>query len=442
MQAGFALIRSTMLRQTTLLAAAVAMLAVACTTTPPAPPVDARAPIGSLPADPRLGYSGPEDANRRRTLDAALAELARGERARAVRRLEELASGPAPYEPAALTLGALALAEADLDRAEAHIGAVTNRDPWPAADFYRAELAYRRGSFREALELFQRVAPPPQGPAVASERIESIRTRLFDELYASALAADAESAVADLRDALRYRPDSTAARLLLAQKLIAAGRLAEARMELDPLLTGRGSESVEVQQALAEIEAGRGRYEDAIARYEKIVRLDPRPEYTRRLESIKRDFALANMPPHYRAAVASLALTRVEFAILAYWTVSPVRFGQPSGSPPVAVDVGNIAGREELVKAIAFGILPVDRATRRADPDRIMTAANAARFLHRVLTVRGGPSCSAGSTGDPLGALTQCGIDVSALRAFPGEPVTGIMALRALQKIDAILSAE
>lgn len=442
MQAGFALIRSTMLRQKTLLAAAIAMVAIACTTIQPPPPVDARAPIGPLPADPRLGYPGPEDASRRRILDTALAELARGERTRAVRRLEDLASGAAPYEPAALTLGALALADADLERAEEHIRAAATRESWAAAEFYRAELAYRRGSLREALELFQRVEPPPRGPALAGERIESIRTRLFDELYANALAADAESAVAGLRDALRYRPDSSAARLLLAQKLIAVGRLAEARMELDPLLAGKGADSVEVQQALAEIDAGRGRYEDAIARYEEIVQRDARPEYARRLESIKRDFAVANMPPQYRAAAASLALTRVEFAILAYWTVSPVRFGRPSGSPPVAVDIGNIAGREELVKAIAFGILPVDHATRRADPDRVMTGANVGRFLHRILNIRGVPSCAAGSAGDPLDALAGCGIEVSALRALPSEPVTGTDVLRALQKIDAILSSE
>lgn len=429
-----------MFRQTTFLVAAIAMLAISCTTTQPAPPVEREGRIGPLTVDPRLDYPGAEDPGHRRQFDVALRELARGERGRAVGRLEELASPPARYEPAALTLGALALVEGDLERAEARI-ASARREGWTAAEFYRAELAYRRGNLREALELFRRVEPP-NGPAVAGERIEAIRTRLFDEAYAAALAAEPEGAVAALREALRYRPDSSAARLLLAQRLIAAGRLAEARMELDPLLGGSGSERVDVQQALAEIDAGRGRYEDAIARYQKIVRIDPRPEYVRRLESIKRDFARANMPPRYRAAVASMAVSRADFAILAYWTVSPVRFGQPAGEPPIAVDLGEIAGRDELVKAISFGILPVDPATRRAEPDRIMRATNVGRYLYRILTIRGVPPCVAGSGGDPLTALEQCGIEVESLRTSADTPITGSFALRALQKIDEILSAK
>ncbi|HVR44961.1 MAG TPA: tetratricopeptide repeat protein [Thermoanaerobaculia bacterium] len=421
-----------------------------CATSPPLPPTPVAAPVGTLPLDPRLGYGDtPGESRSRSRLDAALRDLAAGREARAVQQLEALAAETPGYAPAGLTLGALALLRGDLAAAAGRIESAERAQPgWTAAAFYRAELLAAEGREREALEVLRPLAWSEAAPGVIDERIAAVETRLFDRLYREASGESGAAAAERLREALALRPESTPARLLLVQKLIEAGILAEARMEIDPILRTAERERSEVQSALAEIEAGRGEYEAAIRRYERVVERDPRPSYANRLEALKRQFALANMPPRVQAAAASPALTRGEMAILTYWNVSAVRFGRLVSEPTVAVDIAETPGRDELVRTIGFGLLQVDSATRRVDPDRVMTRAAAARFLFRLLTLRGVPACAASAAEEPgelaraIRALAACGIELDAVLIDPNAAVPASWVLPALKRIDAVVSAE
>ena len=83
-----------------------------------------------------------------------------------------------------------------------------------------------------------------------------------------------------------------------------------------------------MQEALAEIDAGRGRYQEAIVRYERLQRRSGDTQYTRRLDEIKEQFAAANMPPQYQRAFESVSIDRADLAVLLYWKVASVRFAQ------------------------------------------------------------------------------------------------------------------
>ena len=412
----------------------IVVMMAACATAPPPLPVSTDA-IADLPVDPRLGFQGsdsrPGDSA---ALGSILATLRAGERQEAIRRLSDLERKSPAYLPAALTSAAFALLAGDLDRAAGGIERAWESDPlWTAAAFYRAELLAQRGEEAAALETLRRARQQAQIPPVAETRIADLERRRYDQLYSSAVAATPAAAIPQLREALALRPDSEAARLLLVQKLVAAGQLADARMEIDPLLSSAESERSEIQQALAEIEFGRQRYEDAISRYEKIVRKDPRPEYVARLDEIKRQFTQANLPPRFRAAAASTQLTRAELATLIHWTIDEIRFGRIPREPTIAVDIGSSPGREEMVRAIAFGLFAVDPITRRVGPDRSVSPASAARTLHRVLTIRG-TGCGSG-TSSAIEALRACGVDVRALEMSPETALSGAWALSALQQI-------
>ena len=82
----------------------------------------------------------------------------------------------------------------------------------------------------------------------------------------------------------------------------------------------------EVQEALAEIDVGKGRYQQAINRYERLTRRDREGRYARRLQQIKEQFAAANMPPQYMRALEAESITRADLAVLMYWKVTAVRF--------------------------------------------------------------------------------------------------------------------
>jgi tetratricopeptide (TPR) repeat protein len=425
-----------------LAAALLLALVLAGCTTAPAPTAPGTGPAASLfDVDPRLGWSGAVDAD---GWERAMTELRAGRRESAIKRLGELERKSPANAPASLALAALALESGDLAAAASGIEeAAALQRGWTAAEYYLARLAMARDDLEGAAARLRALAADPAAPRAVAARLAEVETRLFDRSYQAAAGAPPAAAIPHLRRALSLRPDSASARLLLVQSLIANRNFSEARVEIDPLLQGAESTKPEVQQALAEIEAGRGRYEEAIERYERIVRADPRPAYLSRLEEIKTEFAVANMPPRFRAAASSALVSRADLATLIYWTVAGIRFGRPPSEPAVAVDIADSEAREEIVRAIAFGLFSVDPVTRRVDPDRTMTATGVARVLHRVMTLTTTAPCAAAGGDGPgaagiIASLAACGIDTTPLRGDPGAPVTGAWALGALRKIDAL----
>ena len=424
--------------KTTFAITILALLTAACATTPPAPPPSPSAQFGTLSVDPRLGYTGASDPAAVRKFDAAMHDLVAGRTAMAK---EKLQAASASHPPARLALAALALEEGDLDGAGRLLSALPESPGWTSAAYYRARLLEVQGELEPALLAYRALSASPTAPAATTDRIAGLEARLFERSFQQALAGSGDTAIQQLRRALEFRPDSSAARLLLAQRLLEKGDLALARMELDPLLRTAEGDTPAVQATLAEIDAGRKRFEEAITRYEKVVARDSNPQYQARLDEIKQEFARSNMPPRYRTAESSPALTRAELSTLIYWNINAVRFGRPSSDTTIAVDIANVEGREEVIRAIAWGIWNVDPVTRRVDPGRVVTGRNAARALYRVLTLNGLPSCAASAIPDPqqgdgpVAALHACGVDVTNIRTAPDAPVSGRWAVAALDKI-------
>ena len=138
------------------------------------------------------------------------------------------------------------------------------------------------------------------------------------------------------------------------------------------------------------------------------------------------------MPAHFHTALASAALTRAELATLLYWTVPSIRFAQNLGAPPIAVDIEEVQGREEMIRAIALGLYDVDPVTRRVGPLRQVTAGRLSALLARVLMIRGA-SCARGLTGERV--LAACSV-TDPLATYPADAiVTGRDAQRALDQI-------
>jgi tetratricopeptide (TPR) repeat protein len=296
---------------------------------------------------------------------------------------------------------------------------------------YEAEIAVRRGQTRPALVLYEGIAARPDAPAIAGERIAQLRETVFNELVAAAQGASDAEAARLLREALAINTGATEARLLLAQKLIAQRQFEEARKELDPLLNTI-ADRPEIQEMLAEIEVGRGRYQEAIVRYDRLARRTKDPRFERRLEEIKQEWSAANMPSHFRTALDSIALTRAELATLLYWTVPAIRFAQNVGTPPIAVDIEDVQGREEMVRAIALGLYDVDPVTRRVSPFRQVTAGRLSAMLVRVMTSRGA-ACARGMAQDKV--LAACGVTDPLATHSADATVTGREAQKMLEQV-------
>ncbi len=426
-----------MKRQSILLILAAVLLAARCGNTAAPPPAVVPQGEDRYLLDPRAGWTpaAPEPVDRR--FEAAWRFYLAGDYAQARLRLNELRTKNPDYAPAALAEAMVLLRQGDAGGARAMARQlVTDHPDYLAARVFEAELAVADKQTRRAYELYRELAKQPNAPATASERARELETQLFNELFAAASAAPPEESIRLLRESLQLQPGASAARILLAQRLIGQRQYDDARRELDPVINSGDVDRADVQEALAEIEVGRGRYQEAIIRYERLMRRTNDRRYAERLEDIKETWNALNMPPQYQRALESEGITRADLAVLLYWKVASVRFAQNLGAPPIAIDIGDVAGREEVVRALALGILNVDPVTRRVGPYTPVTTSGLGRFAIRVLTARGA-ACAKTST-DKI--LTACSVsDPMVTAPSPDAPVSGRQAATLLEQVDRAL---
>jgi len=420
-----------------LLLLTAALFAASCADTALPPPVTAP-PSGEARylVDPRIGAEAPRNPKTATTFEAAWRYILAGDTTNARKRLDEIHATEPGYLPAMLAEATLAMRAGRFDEARAAIDRVRTHGSYTAVDVYEAELAIAENQPRRAYDLYRGVVTRPDAPPEARERFASLEKQLFEQLFHDAQATTDAESVRLLREALAINPTAVEPRVLLVQRLVAQKNYDEARRELEPILDSAADRG-EVQEALAEIDAGRGRYQEAIVRYERLQRRVPNERYARRLNEIKDQFAAANMPPQYQRAMETDSIDRSDFAVLLYWKVASVRFAQNLGSPPIAIDVAEVPGREELIRAIAIGVLQVDPITRRVSPNAPVNAGAITRLAARILTARGA-SCARG-TNDPAKTLVACGITDPTL-AGADTPVSGRAAAALLEEVDKALS--
>ncbi|HEY0158156.1 MAG TPA: tetratricopeptide repeat protein [Thermoanaerobaculia bacterium] len=420
-----------MTKSKTLLLLAFALVAASCTT--PDKPAPVVTPTGGdrFLVDPRVGYEGAIAPAIGPKFETAWRWALAGDEGEAQGRLAEIRQADPEFAPAELAVAALDIRAGRFDAARGVVAEALQRNPnWTAARVYEAEIAYREKQTRAAHDLYSALAGDPHAPAFVKERIEELRGTLFNELLAAAQATSDAEAVRLLREALALNA-SLDARILLAQKLVAQKQFDTARTELDPVLD-TAADRAEVQEMLAEIDAGRGRYQEAIVRYDRLARRTSDQRYARRLEEIKLEWGAANMPSHYRTALDSSAITRADLATLLYWTVPQVRFAQNLGTPPIAIDIENVGGREEVIRAMALGLYEVDPVTRRVSPHRQVTASRLSTHLTRLLQLRGA-TCARGLTADRV--LSACGVTDPVSGRTADATITGREAVAALQQV-------
>jgi tetratricopeptide (TPR) repeat protein len=414
-----------------LLLLAAVIVATSCTPADVPPPAVTPQGDDRYLIDPRTGSEAAIPPTAAPKFESAWRYVMAGNEAEGQKRLAEIEKIHPDLLPVRLAEAALNVKAGRLDVASAAVAEALARSPESlAARVYEAEIALRQGHTRTAYELYRAVAARPDAPPTAQERVAQLQETIYNELYAAAQTASDPEAARLLREALSINAGSTDARILLAQKLLAQKRYDEARKELDPLLN-TVADRAEIQEMLGEIEVGRGRYQEAIVRYDRLVRRTKDPRYERRLEEIKQEWSSANMPAHFRTALESAALTRSELATLLYWTVPSIRFAQNLGVPPIAVDIDNVAGREEMIRAIALGLYDVDPVTRRVGPSRQVTAGRLSALLARVLMR--GAACARGVPQDKV--LGTCGVTDPLATYPPDATVTGRDAQRALEQL-------
>lgn len=435
-------------RRTSLVLAAIAIAIAACAPPPPQAPVTApqqpNAPLLRYLIDPRIGFNRAVPQALDKRFDAGWRLVLAGDFAGAHKRIDDIVSRDPNYLPARLAEAAMAILGNRPETARTIVDRALVADPrYTAARAYDAELSLLEGRPQRAYQIYRELASMTNAPPTAVERAGELGKQMFEQYFTAAQSAAPEESIGLLRQALAIEPSARPPRMLLVQRLIALRRFDEAHTEIQPLLS-TDADSNDVQEALAEIDAGSGNYQAAIVRYERLARRTKEQRYVNRLNDLKQQFAAANMPPQYQRAFESDSITRADLAVLMYWKVASIRFAQNLGVPPIAIDIGEIPGRDEVIRAIALGIYTVDPVTRRVGPLSPVNAGSLARVAARVLILRGA-SCIKNAQSAPTdqeraqNALAACGI-TDPTTAGADLPVSGRQAAAVMEQVDAALS--
>jgi tetratricopeptide (TPR) repeat protein len=434
-------------RLTYLAALAAALLLAGCAATAPPPPPTVT-PIGDdrFIVDPRIGWTAPAPPKIDQLFDAAWRYSLGGEdmQALSLKRLGEIRIKAPDYEPAHLASAARLIRLHQYDEAKGIVDEILKEFPdYTAARIYDAELTLAAGDLRGALTRYRTISEAGNAPTTVGERIATIESRLYESLIGNVAGASDAEAIAFLREALTLRPSETEPRITLAQRLIATKQFEESRKILEPVINSTAVDRPEVQAALAEIDVSRGRYQEAIVRLDRLSRRTRDAQHLARLEAVKQLWSTANMPPQYNRALASESITRADLAVLMYWEMNSVRFAQNLASPPIAVDLTDVVGREETIRAIAIGLYDVDPITRRVSPMRPITAGAFTRYAAKLLTLRGAPCAripyEPGEMNRSAKILVACGVNDALFTSDPDTAVTGRAAAQVLEQVEKAL---
>lgn len=293
------------------------------------------------------------------------------------------------------------------------VGLVAGRAAELEGEALDAWLAYGRVDGRDDLAQ-RRARLAPEARAAAAARLAESLDRGETGRAAPLLAALRELAP-DSVETVRAEARFAALRREPGTELSALTRLASLLGEATPLSTRLriGELQVEVGDAPA-----------GLARLEGLAAAHPEDAGARAaLMRSRFRFRLSNSPDIVRAAAGRAQLDRADFAVLLYWLVPEVRASR-AGTAQIATDILDQPASEEIMRVANLGLLDVDPAMHRFEPNRALRRGEAFLALARVRKVSTGHAAAACDFATDMGWIGE------RAECLAGGPVSGGDAVR------------
>lgn len=313
-----------------------------------------------------------------------------------------------------------------------------------ARDLLLAQLAFRDGQLASA----ERHLGGLYADTAASQPAALLRARLWDlrgDPVAAYLAYEDLAVDVDVasrrRDALRG--EAQAALLEASERALAEGRLAAAAKAVGHLerLAPASDSTLELVVRVANGEGDRrrelaairgllatkdGRLELELRRGELEVEVgdaagglallealaDSHPQDGRARAALDRarfTYRLSNLPEAVREVMTRPVLSRADLARMLYWLAPQVRALRPEATR-IATDVLDHPAREEIVRVVNLGLMTIDEAVHRFDPDRAVTRGETFAALARLAPSarRGSGACDFAARNGWISELGEC----------------------------------
>ena len=426
-----------------LLGTGVSLLVAGCAAGPPPPKVVPAVPAEERPylLAPTEGYPLTVDRERALRVDEAhVALVERGGNGAARAAASQLLEQDPGFHPAQVLLAQAQFLAHDPGAVTEGLSAVTAELPtYTAAALLLGRAAELQRDLPLAYRAFHGAAAVD---ALAAERsaallggaLEQLSARLDDNLKRQRLD-DAEASLQLMRAwAPGAEPTLVAARSMAVARgdgsaeLVAVRALCALHPEDRGLLERRGDLEVEFGDAKGGMQI-----------FDGLLRGEPGNQRLQgKLGAARFRWRMQLLPAKVREVARHAQLNRGELALLLYWLLPDVRYGQ-AASARIATDVLDHPYREEIVRVVNLGLMDVDESLHRFGADRAASRPEAAAAVLRVLARDRRAACLAQSPG-PIGRdvacelAVRCGLTVESGDCLPGLPLSGGAALDLIQR--------
>jgi tetratricopeptide (TPR) repeat protein len=384
---------------------------------------------------------------------------------------------PGPF-PSEVAKGWKALLEGSATRAEAEFEAAAREGPRLAADIGRVEAMVLSGRARDARSICEKLlsGSEPTAPLLIScaeaqaglgdpvsayplyrealfrapgrprlvARAEELRfaarDRLVEAAREAAEAQDWNEARAQIARALELAPESSAVRRSAGDLENEAGDK-ERALRLYREAIDLGANDLETAEKTGDLALELKDYPIAVSIFDALAAQDSR--FAPQAENARLTFRVANWPAPEREAAQSARLTRAGAATLLWWMYPEIREARVS-SGVIASDALSRRDSRAITRAVALGLLDVDRETHRVNPGAHLGPVSAARLLLRLLVLVSPPdrelTCLGESRRPPraaseaLAVAEGCGL----LPELDSGGVSGPVFTKALDRVRAL----
>jgi tetratricopeptide (TPR) repeat protein len=320
-----------------------------------------------------------------RDVERAWRSVMAGQGAEAEKRFRDLLRTHPGSVPAETGLGYALLRQGSAPDAARTFASVLERKPdYVPALVGAAAAASRAGNAEEALQRLRRASSVDPANETVRRRLSEVRLQVTERGVAAArdalAAGNADTAITEYRRALEAAPEVGEVRLALADLLVQRGQpeAAVTVLEADP------QEERQVLLRLGEVLAGLREYGRALEAYRRVLTLDPRDEEgLRRSREVREALELLQMPEEYRRIPAAPTISRADLAALVMSKVTMLS-RLPPGPAKVAIDISGSWARDQIIRALALGVLDV-YPNHTFQPAAVVRRGDLASAVRRVL---------------------------------------------------------
>jgi tetratricopeptide (TPR) repeat protein len=261
---------------------------------------------------------------------------------------------------------------------------------YPEVDLAHFGLAYiYQGSNKEdnAFSEFREILKNDPNNPWAKPQYEDIKTRMTGEELADAeaflAARNTEKSKESFLKALYYSPEITEAHLALAKIYRDENNFPNALMHLRAASTNE-PQNKDIQKEYADTLFQAGDLKNSLGVYENLLAQNPGDQEIRdRLETIKNRLGIFELPSQYNTIPASESVTKEDVAALLSIKLKDI-LEEPSGKPPIIIDISTSWASRFILHIASLGILDV-YPNHTFQPKKVITRAEMAETLFRLI---------------------------------------------------------